>query len=165
MTARGTVPPSSRPPASPRTAKSPSATVTAAKLMYAGAVASLLSMAVDLAVIGDVKKVFLAAHPDGFKTAQSVAGAATFVVVVGGIVSIVLWLRLASATRKGRAWPRPVGTVLLGLHTVGMLATFSRPGIPAVKWSAFIIWLIGLAAVVVLWRRPARARVAVRARV
>ena len=125
--------------------------------MYAGAVASLLAMITNLIIIGNIKKAFLATHPASGSVAQSVAGAAAFAVIASGLLSIVLWLWLASAAKNRRRWPRRAGTVLFCLDTIGLLATLGRTGIPAAKGFAFIIWLIALATVIILWRRPARA--------
>jgi len=127
---------------------------TAVWLMRAGAAVSLVNMIIDLAIVGQIKTAYLARHPFvATKAVQSAAGLGDLVVIVGGAVSITLWLWLASASRRGRRWARTVGTVFFGVDTLGLLITLSRPGIGAVKGMGVVIWLIGLAAVIALWQR------------
>jgi serine/threonine protein kinase len=135
----------------------PTPVLVAVWLMYAGAAASLLGMLVDLSVIAQLKTDYLHHHrflsAAGRSNVNTVYGAGDLGVIVGSVVSIGLWLWLASACKKGRGWARTVGTVLLGVDTLGLLATIGRPGIPAIKAIHVLIWLIGLVTVIFLWRR------------
>ena len=140
-------PPAARP-------RIPSSVLTAVRLMYTGAGLSVLSTILNLAVISQVKAAFLTTHPlFAPRTVQTVAGIAAAGVIVGGIVTISLWLWMASASKDGRGWARTTGTVLFGIDTLGVLATIGRPGIPVTKAVSVAIWLIGLAAVIALWQR------------
>ena len=132
----------------------PGSVLTAVRLMYAGAAVNLINVIVSLAAINLTKADFEAQHPLAQDSAQGAASLTAAGVIISGAVGIWLWLGLASATRKGRRWPRTVGTILFGLDTVGLLATLGRAGIPAVKTFSVLIWLIGLTAVISLWRRP-----------
>ena len=51
------------------------------------------------------------------------------------------------------------GTVLFGVHTLGMLGVLanSHPGLGLAKALTIISWLIACGAVVFLWRRPSSA--------
>jgi hypothetical protein len=132
----------------------PRSVLTAVRLMRAGAAVSLLNMVIELAIIGQVKTAFLIRHPVvGANAVRSAAAIASTGVIASGAVSIALWLWLASATRRGRGWARTVGTVFFGIGTVALLLTLHRPGIEAVKGIGVVTWLIGLAAVIALWRR------------
>ncbi|HEX8007676.1 MAG TPA: hypothetical protein VF482_14760, partial [Trebonia sp.] len=132
----------------------PGSVRTAVWLMRAGAAVSLVNVIVELAIIGQLKTAFMAQHPLAApKTVSSAAGLAALAVIVGGAIGITLWLWLASAVRRGRGWARTVGTVFFGIDTLGLLATLGRPGIGAIKGIGVVIWLIGLAAVITLWRR------------
>ena len=126
---------------------------TAVRLMYAGAAVSLVNVVVSLAGINQIKTAFEAQHPLAQNAAQGVAALAAAAVIISGAVGIGVWLTLASASRKGRSWARTAGTILFGLDTIGLLGTLGRAGIPAVKTFGVLTWLIGLVAVISLWRR------------
>lgn len=121
--------------------------------MYAGAAVSLVNVVVSLAAINQIKTAFEAQHPLASESAQGAVTLAAAGVIISGAIGIGLWLRLASATRKGRRWARTVGTILFGLDTIGLLGTLGRAGIPSVKTFGVLIWLIGLITVISLWRR------------
>jgi hypothetical protein len=126
---------------------------TAIRLMYAGAAVSVVNVIVSLAVINLIKTAFEAQHPLAQGSAKMAAALAATWVIISGLIGIWIWLGLASATRKGRSWPRTAGTILLGLDTIGLLTTLGRAGIPTVKVFGVLTWLIGLMAVISLWRR------------
>ena len=127
--------------------------LTAVRLMYVGAALSLVNAAVALTAINQIQTAFEAQHPLAQNAAQGAASLAAAGVIISGAVGIGLWLKLASASRRGRSWARTVGTILFGLDTIGLLGTLSRTGVPAVKTLGVLIWLIGLIAVISLWRR------------
>lgn len=140
------------PPASARP-RIPRSVLTAVRLMYAGAAVSLVNVIVNLTAINQIKTAFETQHPLAQNAAQGVAALAAAAVVISGAVSIGLWLKLASASRKGRSWARTAGTILFGLDTIGSLGTLGRTGIPVAKTFGVLIWLIGFIAVIELWRR------------
>jgi hypothetical protein len=140
------------PPASAR-ARIPGSVLTAVRLMYAGAAVSLVNVIVNLTAINQIKTAFETQHPLAQNAAQGVAALAAAAVVITGAVGIGLWLKLASASRKGRSWARTAGTILFGLDTIGLLGTLGRTGIPVAKTFGVLIWLIGFIAVIELWRR------------
>jgi len=131
--------------------------LAAAWMMYSGAVISLLSTVVNLAIIGEIKNAFLNKHPylpaNGVSAANATAGAFAVAYLVGGGIAIALWLWLASAAKRGAGWARTVGTVLFGIHTVITVATLGTQGIGLTKAIAVVVWLIALAAVIFLWQR------------
>ncbi len=131
----------------------PRPVLTAVRLMYAGAAVSLVNVIVNLTAISQIKIAFEAQQPLAQDAAQGAAALAAAAVIISGAVGIGLWLKLASASRKGRSWARTAGTILFELDTIGLLGTLGRPGIPAAKTFGVLIWLIGLIAVISLWRR------------
>jgi hypothetical protein len=82
-----------------------------------------------------------------------------------GLLSIGLWLWLARACNRGRNWARITGTVLFGLDTLLILLSVSRLKAGVGVLVDLVIWLIGLAAVVLLWRKESSAYFASQPRV
>ncbi|HLH82379.1 MAG TPA: protein kinase [Trebonia sp.] len=138
----------------PQQRRQPAPVLAAAWLMCSGAAASLLGMIAAITTISRLKVAYLRNHPAADPVnASHLAIAGDLAVVLGSLLSIALWLWLAAACAKGRGWVRAAGTVLFGIDTLGFLATISRPGIPAIKSTHLMIWLIGLVTVIFLWRR------------
>jgi Protein kinase domain len=131
----------------------PGSVLTAVRLMYAGAAVSLVNVVVSLAAISQIKTSFEVQHPFAQNAAQGVATLAAAAVIISGAVAVGVWLKLASASRKGRSWARTAGTILFALDTLTLLGTLGRAGIPATKTFGALTWLIGLLAVISLWRR------------
>jgi hypothetical protein len=89
--------------------------------------------------------------------ATAMAGEIGLVVGLGGLLGVVCWLLVAAACRRGRGWSRTVATMLLGLDTVGLLTILiGTDNDPTVRATTVIIWIIGLAATILLWGRQAR---------
>ena len=118
------------PSQAPRIAPRP--VLNAVKLMWAGAVIEAITLVIGLATIASTK---VAIHKDNPKlTSQQIA---TSVNVDLGYValSIVLWIVISLACRRGQSWARITGTVLFGLNTLGgalSLRTkdgYSAPGV------------------------------------
>src|SRR6266446_450662 len=132
----------------------PPSVVMAVRLMYAGAVVSAISLIVGLATVGSLHK----AQPS--LTAAQLHNLQT-VVVVGsvfiGLISIGLWVWMALMNKAGKAWARIVATVLFGLDTIFLLLGVARAGAAAGTLVSIVTWLIGLGAVVYLWRKDASA--------
>jgi hypothetical protein len=127
----------------------------AVTMMRIGAALSLLNMIVGLADIGALRNSVMANHPElSAQAIRTVANLAAGGVIVGDVFGVILWLWLAGATRKGRGWPRPVGTVLFVMYTAAKLGTIGGPGFYAGKVLDVAIWIIGLIALIALWTRP-----------
>jgi hypothetical protein len=73
------------------------------------------------------------------------------------VIAAVVWIVLARACRRGRGWARITGTVLFALATVDTLVGLTTPIAIAVRLWAVLVWLVGLTAVVFLWRRDSSA--------
>jgi hypothetical protein len=124
----------------------------AVRLMYAGAVVSALSLILGLATIGSLRSNLHKAQPTLTPTQLHQMQTA---LVVGSVliwvVSIGLWVWMALMNKAGRSWARIVATVLFGLNTLYLLFFVIRAGAGALV--PILTWLIGLGALILLWRK------------
>jgi hypothetical protein len=156
-------PSGNQPPAQPSPAP-PGPVRTAALFMYAGAAVTVANAVLEILTIGSVRDAIRHAHPQ-FTTSQVHAGAQAVLIVslVVAAVQLFLWLFLARACLGGRNWGRITGSVLFGLNTVLILLSVALPaGTVAPRASVGILltgllWLAGLGAVIMLWRRESSA--------
>jgi hypothetical protein len=138
--------------------EAPDSVLTAVKLMYAGAVVSALSLIVGVVTIGSLKSALRKADPSYTSTQLHTAEvAAVAIIIVLGLVGIGLWLWMAWANKRGANWARITATVFFGLDTLSLLAGFARPEALFSRLVGLLIWLIGLGAIVLLWRRESSA--------
>lgn len=132
----------------------PPSVVMAVRLMYAGAVVSAVSLVVGLATVGSLRTALHKSQPT--LTPTQLHDLQT-VVVVGsiaiGLISIGLWVWMALMNKAGKSWARIVATVLFGLDTLFLLLGVARAGAAASSLVSVLIWLIGLGAVILLWRK------------
>jgi hypothetical protein len=132
----------------------PPSVVMAVRLMYAGAVVSAVSLVVGLATVGSLRSALHKSQPT--LTPTQLHDLQTIVVVgsvVIGLISIGLWVWMALMNKAGKSWARIVATVLFGLDTVFLLLGVARAGAAASSLVSILIWLIGLGAVILLWRK------------
>jgi hypothetical protein len=126
----------------------------AVRLMYAGAVLSVVVLVAALITIGSVRTAVHHAYPT--YSASRVRSAALVVVVTDVILQVItvgLWLWMAMANKAGASWARIVASVLFGLNTIFLLLSFARPHASIGAVLNLLIWLVGLGAIVLLWRR------------
>ena len=136
----------------------PPSVVMAVRMMYAGAVVSAVSLIVGLATIGSLRNSLHKANPT--LTATQLHDLQTAVVIGSvaiGLISIGLWVWMAMANKAGRPWARIVATVLFGLDTLFLLLGVAREGAAAGTLVSILTWVIGLGAVIYLWRKDASA--------
>lgn len=140
--------PSERPPAPP-------SIVRAVQFMYAGAAASLIGIVVDMTTLSSTKAEIIRRNPN--LTATQVANAehvAIGLFIVSGLLGAALWYWIAQMSKAGRKWARIVGTVLFAIDTVSVFAgAAAGPGGGATRIYSILVWVIGLAAVILLWQR------------
>jgi hypothetical protein len=140
-----------RPPAPP-------SVVNAVKLMYIGAAVSTVSLIISFIDIGGTKAAIRRARPS--LTATQVNQLNTFIIslaIVSGLIGIALWLWMAWANGQGKNWARIVSTVLFGLATLDLIGVFSEPKTAIGLLFPALTWLVGLAAVWLLWRPDSTA--------
>ena len=146
-------------PTPPQRPTAPASVLTAAKLMYAGAALSVVTLLLGTTQKDAIRKAVVAQNP-GY-TATQVNTAATFFLVfsaVIGIIAVGLWLWMAAASKQGQTWARVVSTVLFGLDTLGLIYILVGAGYTAIqKVLGVVVWLVALGAVAFLWRSESSA--------
>ncbi len=136
----------------------------AVRLMWAGAALGLLSAIISLAFASKIKNAVITAAIKSNATNRSkgktvlttsqihtLANATVVVLVVAGVIGILLWVWMAWANNKGRNWARMVATVLFALDTISFIFSFGRASLSIIFLA--LEWVVGLAAIVFLWRK------------
>jgi hypothetical protein len=148
----------------------PPALRTAVRLMWAGAALALIGVIISLAFSSKIKSAIMKAAVKANATRRSngkpvltasqihtLATVTVAIVVIVGIIGVLLWAWMAWANNKGSSWARIVATVLFGLNTISLLLQIGRAGVTIIFVA--LGWLIGLAAVILLWRKETTAYV------
>ena len=132
----------------------PNSVQTAVKLMYAGAALSLIELVVSLVTISSLKSAILKKFPN-YTSAQVHSAEVAIVVgvVIEAVIAIGLWLWMARANAAGRNYARITGTVLFVVYTLFLLLDLRRPSVGIGLVFSLLVWLAGLGAVIMLWRR------------
>jgi hypothetical protein len=64
---------------------------------------------------------------------------------------------MAQSNQAGKSWARVVATLLFGVDTLSLIADINGAsalsGTAATRIYGIIVWLIGLAAIILLWQR------------
>jgi hypothetical protein len=132
----------------------PPSVVMAVRLMYAGAVVTAVGLVVGLATVGSLRTALHKSDPS--LTPTQLHNLQT-VVIVGsvaiGLISIGLWVWMALMNKAGKSWARIVATVLFVLDTLFLLLGLARAGAAASSLVSVLTWLIGLGAIILLWRK------------
>lgn len=149
--------PSSGKPVEPDRAEAPPSVLKAVKLMYAGAAVSTVSLIVSvilpLSNIAASKAALVKDHPN--LTVSQVNQAFNLgiaVAILSGAVGAVLWLWMARANGQGKNWARITSSVFFALATVSLFSVLNAPSALGVVF-AVALWVVGLAAIIFLWRR------------
>ena len=150
--------PSTGKPVEPERPPAPPSVLNAVKLMYVGAAVSTVSLVISLVDISGTKTAIHKARPS-LTTAQ-VNQLNTFIItlaIVSGVIGVALWLWMAKANSQGRSWARILSSVLFGLATLDMFGVLSQPKTLLGLVFPMLTWLIGLGAVILLWRPDSSA--------
>jgi hypothetical protein len=132
--------------------------LNAVRFMYAGAAASLIGIVIDLMTLSSTKSS-IERHSPNLTASQVNSLEHTLLVgfIVGGVVGAGLWIFMAQSCKSGRNWARITATVLFAIETIDQVVGIAMPVATSVKIFAPLVWLIGLGAVVFLWRGTATA--------
>jgi hypothetical protein len=144
----GEMPPEPARPDPPRPVR------TAVLLMYTGAALSAISLIVSVLSFHAIERAIR--NASSTLTAHQVhndAIVAVTVVVVESLIAIGLWLLMAWGNKNGQNWARITATVLFGLNTLFLLIGFTRASVSASLAFSVLVWLVGLGAIVMLWRK------------
>ena len=156
-------PDGSQPPAQygESTPSVPQSVDNAVRFMYMGAAASLIGIVIDLATVGPLRDNLVALNSHGAKlTSTQVTDSqhvAIGALIIAGLIGIAAWIWMAQSNQAGKSWARIVATLLFGIDTLSLIADINGAsalsGTAATRVYGIIIWLIGLAAIILLWRR------------
>ena len=132
----------------------PASITRAVRVMYAGAAASLIGIGMDFIGIGGLR-TRLANADHKLTSAQLTSEVHVFyaVFIIGGLIATGLWLWMARVNGAGKSWGRTVATVLIALDTILQFVGLGGGLAPAGRIWSILVWLIGLAAVILLWQR------------
>ena len=119
----------------------------------------------SLVTISSLKSAILKKFPH-YTTAQVHSAEVAIVVgvVIEAVIAIGLWLWMARANAAGRNYARITGTVLFVVYTLFLLLDLRRPSVGIGLIFAALVWLAGLGAVIMLWRRESSEYFSPRAR-
>jgi hypothetical protein len=139
----------------------PQSVTRAVQVMYLGALASLVGVIIELLTRHSLRS-FIANHAtrNGNRlTAAQVADtyhAELVVLVVVGLIGVGLWLWMAQMNKAGKNWARITSTVFFALDTLGAiggLAGGALSGGSVNRFYGIVVWVIGVAAILLLWQR------------
>jgi hypothetical protein len=133
----------------------PPSILKAVRAMQAGMVASLVGIILNLMSVGSAKSAIR--HLEPHATAAQITLDQRMLIgesIAGGLIFAALWLWMAQSCRAGKAWARTFSTVLFGIYTIAQaaLAAIASGGVGEIY--NVVVWVIGLIAVIFLWRQP-----------
>jgi hypothetical protein len=130
----------------------------AVRLMYAGVAVSAFVIIVAVVTIGSTRSAVHSNFP-GYSPSRVHKAAVALVVyeVVIQVITIGLWLWMAAASKAGKSWARIVASVLFGLNTLILASSLARPHAAFGIVLLVLVWLVGLGAIILLWRRDSSA--------
>jgi hypothetical protein len=123
--------------------------------MYVGLAVSLIGIIVDMTTLSSTRSAILKRNPS--YTATQLNNAEHLQIglfIAGGLIGAALWLWMAQSCRAGKSWARVVSTVFFGIDTLSVLvgaAAVQGGGLSRIY--GFVVWAIGLVAIILLWQR------------
>lgn len=146
----------------PQGPAAPKSVLDAVKAMYAGAGLSVIGIILVIVSSSSIKRAFANANATSSKpltTSQLHSLESAYIVSAIVILAIgaALWLWMARANGAGKRWARITSSVFFGLYTIYLLTVLTRSGFGATLILAALSWLVGLFAIVMLWRRESSA--------
>lgn len=151
--------PGGMPPQRPAAPQQPSSIALAVKLMYAGAVLSVLSLIYTVTTLPDLKDdiraELLKSDSDVTQSMIDAAYAVTITLaIVFGLIGALLWVWMAWKNGQGRGWARVVATVLGGLNLVALLFAAAGNNTDTVSLLLSTVSVVlAIVILVLLWKR------------
>ena len=127
----------------------------AAQVMYVGVATSLLGIIIELTTLSSTRNAIIK-HSPNLTTAQvnTAEHVEIGVFIAGGLIGAALWLWMAQSCLAGKSWARIVSTVFFGIDTLSVLfGATAAPGAAAARLFGVLVWVVGLIAIILLWRR------------
>jgi hypothetical protein len=140
--------------------RTPHTVLNAVRLMYLGAVAELGTLVVLLLTEGSIRAAVSHRYPQLTPAQLGEINTVFIVDTVGGVLAILAWVFLAWANGRGSQFGRLGAIVCFVLSTTGLVSDLANQApqfAPAAFTCACLGWLIGLAAIVNLLRKPSWA--------
>jgi hypothetical protein len=136
----------------------PPSVINAVRLMYVGAGLAALGLILEFVSLSALKTAIRNASPTLTNSQVNTATAvAVGIAVVVGLIGIGLWIWMALANKAGHNWARITATVFFGLDTLFLLLSLARATVATGLIAGIVTWLVGLGAIVLLWRRESSA--------
>ncbi len=153
-----------RPPGRGHRGAPPASIRNAVLMMYAGAAHALLLYGIAIltinSIVNTINNAMIRTNPNYVPIhLDRVRGGIITVLAVVGLAQIALWLWMARASKDGKGWARVTSTAFFGIYTIGTLIMLAKPadGTGFTKLFGIVGWLIGCAAVVLLWQPQSSA--------
>lgn len=140
--------------------RTPHTVLNAVRLMYLGAAAELGTLVVLLLTEGSIRGAITHRYPQVTDAQLGQLNLVFIIDTVGGVLAILAWLCLAWANGKGSQFGRLGAVVGFLVCTMGLIidvATQAPQFAPATFACACVVWLIGFAAIVNLFRKQSWA--------
>ena len=157
----GAEPPAPAGPSGAAVSAAPPSITRAARVMYIGALASVLGIVIDLTTYSSLQNA-IATHqrkngkPLTHAQVVDLAHVEVVVLVVVGLIAAVVWIWLGRSCLAGKSWARVVSTVLFAISTIGAFVSIGGGAVSAgnaTRIYGFAVWIVGLIAIVFLWQR------------
>jgi hypothetical protein len=132
----------------------PPSVLMAVRLMFVGAGISVLGLIANLATVSSLKGTIEKAYPA--YTSSHVHSLEVQLIVsttITALIAIGLWIWMALANKAGKGWARVISTVLFAFNTLFLLLSLLQPHASLGLAASALVWLAGLAATILIWRR------------
>ena len=144
-------------PQQPQRTEQPRSVRNAVRLMYAGAGLEVIALIVAVLTRGSFKSAILKNHPLYSTTQVHHAEIARSVpLVIGALIAIGLWIWMAQANGRGLSWARTLSAVFFGISTLSLLVSLIAARSAGSLIIGVIVWLVGLAVIILLFSKESR---------
>ncbi|MEC3957412.1 hypothetical protein VMT65_30575 [Nocardia sp. CDC153] len=128
-------------------------------LMLAGAVATVVGVVYGSTQFSAARETVKQRSHRGLTDSDidTIVTVTLAVSVVFSLIAVGLWVWMAFANRAGKHWARVTATVFFAVDTLTTLYSVVAGRFPVSDAIGVLTWLIGLAAVILLWRGPSSA--------